>query len=79
MASKKEKPKKLTREDIETMPHSELASVKTKRRLLASLPSAADEQAESDQGAEDDETLSPRERISRGIAKDEKEAGNADR
>jgi hypothetical protein len=69
MADKKTKP--LTREDVKAMPHSELASVKTKRRLLASLPSASDAKAETAKAEEADENLSPKRRIERGVKKAE--------
>jgi hypothetical protein len=84
MASSKKEPKRLTREEVETMPHGELASVKTKKRLLASLPSAEEEAkalAKADERTDADEDLSPRERLRRGIERtererEEKEAGN---
>jgi hypothetical protein len=74
-----DKPKPITREEVEALGHEDLAKVATKRRILASLPTA--EQAAAAAGAEDDagdddENLTPRGRMSRGIAKEEQEAGN---
>jgi hypothetical protein len=72
MASKKTSapPKPITREELEGMGHKDLAKVKTKRRIAASLPTAADVEAESKpEKPKTKENLSPRERMERGHAK----------
>lgn len=81
MAASKKKAKPLTREELEAMPHSELASVRTKRRLLEFWPSAADDGDQADKRTDDDEDLTPRQLMRKGIAQSErarkeKEAGN---
>jgi hypothetical protein len=67
---KGDKPKLITREEVEALGHKDLAKVATKRRILASLPTAEEAAAaEVDDDAGDDEDLTPRQRIARGHAK----------
>jgi hypothetical protein len=83
MADKKdkpEKPKPITREEVEALGHKDLAKVATKRRILASLPTAEEAgAAEVDDDDAGDEDLTPRQRIARGHAKAdaERDAGDA--
>ena len=74
MAEKK-KPKPITREELAGMSHKELASVKTKRRLMASIPEAP---AKPEKPAADDETLTPRQRMERGHRRNEETASGGD-
>ena len=67
-----DKPKKITREELAGLPRTDLSKVKTKRRVMASLPSAEDaETAAEGADTETDQELSTRERMSRAIAAEE--------
>lgn len=65
MATKKAKP--ITRGELAGLSHAELATVKTKRRIMASLPS--EPAAAKPKPKASEETLSPRQRIERGYEK----------
>jgi hypothetical protein len=62
------KPKPITREELEGMSHKQLAKVATKRRLMASLPSAEDADGDAEDRQAEAENLTPRQRIERGHA-----------
>lgn len=77
-----DKVKPITRAELEGMSHGDLAKVKTKRRILAALPSEddGDEDGGGGGGGGDDDALdvqSTNERLRRAIVKEE-EARNGD-
>jgi hypothetical protein len=66
-----EEAKPLTREEVEAMSHADLAKVKTKRRIAASLPSAAEE-GEPEELAAEEEPITPTARMTRSIEETER-------
>jgi hypothetical protein len=68
-----DKPKPITREELQGMSLKDLAKVATKKRILASLPSADDDAGDGDQGEDvGGRNPSPAQRMARGHAKRQK-------